>query len=135
MRSLAANGRSQVEVPPEVLADLDGDARNETSRVPVAVRAAVLERDGSSCRICGSYVKEPAVHHIEYRSEGGPNVLGNLVTTHWMYAPACHERVHASKRLWQPILQEVVKHDGLTGNELLRAYRHALGVAGGPLRR
>jgi hypothetical protein len=107
----------------------DGDAQAETKAVPAAVRAAVLERDGHSCRVCGSYAKEPAVHHISYRSEGGLHVVENLVTVHWMYEPRCHERAHADKGLWQPLLAEVVKHDGMTAMGLLRRYRAAQGCS------
>lgn len=92
--------------------------------IPGRVRLAVMERDQGTCRLCGSGVGDQgALHHIDYRSEGGPHEPGNLVTVHWMYWPRCHERIHASKRLWQPILREVVKHDGLTGYQLLRWYR------------
>lgn len=60
------------------------------------------------------------MHHIEYRSEGGLNVIENLVTVHWMYDPRCHELVHSSKRLWQPLLLVVVQRDGVNARQLLR---------------
>lgn len=88
--------------------------------MPPAVRAFVLDRDGGCCRVCGATARDPAVHHIEYRSEGGLNVATNLVTVHWMYDPRCHELVHSLKRLWQPILLVVVQHNGVNARQLLR---------------
>jgi len=95
-------------------------AEAETNSVPPAVRKAVLERDGGNCRVCGATVENPALHHIEYLSEGGKNVAENLITVHWMFWPRCHEVVHSNKRLWQPILKIVVKHDGINARQLLR---------------
>jgi 5-methylcytosine-specific restriction endonuclease McrA len=95
-------------------------ARGETEAIPPAVRAAAYQRDNGCCRVCGSTAAEPALHHIVYRSEGGLNVVENVVTVHWMYWPRCHETVHSNKRLWQPLLLEVVKHDGLNARQLLR---------------
>lgn len=103
------------------------DGHTETLEVPAATRAQVLDRDNGNCRVCGAHAENPAVHHIFYRSEGGGpdglHVLSNLVTVHWMFAPRCHEVVHGSKGLWQPLLAEVVKYDGMTARGLLRAYQ------------
>lgn len=89
--------------------------------IPTSVRIQVEERDMGICRVCGSHTKgQAALHHIRYRSEGGLHLVENLVTVHWMYWPRCHERVHASKRLWQPLLLETVKHDGMTAMQLRR---------------
>lgn len=94
--------------------------------IPGAVRQECADRDGGNCRVCGAGVGDQgALHHIEYRSEGGLHVAENLVTVHWMYWPRCHELVHGNKRLWQPILLEVVKHDGLYARQLLRWARRA----------
>lgn len=91
------------------------------SDIPPAVRAAVVARDEGTCRVCGTWVgDEGALHHIEYRSQGGQHTVENLVTVHWMYAPRCHERVHSQKALWQPILLETVKHDGMNAMQLRR---------------
>lgn len=89
--------------------------------IPPVVRREVLERDRGICRVCGSHTGEQgALHHVVYRSEGGAHLASNLVTVHWMFAPRCHELVHQNKRLWQPILLEVVKHDGLTAFQVRR---------------
>ncbi len=98
----------------------------ETDQVPAAVRAAAYERDGGICRVCGRFTDTPGLHHIEYKSEGGLNVLENLITIGWTPGHDCHLAVvHQSKRLWQPILKVVVQHDGITGRSLLRWARTA----------
>lgn len=89
--------------------------------VPAAVRAAVIERDNSCCRVCGRYVEHPALHHIEYRSEGGANSVENLIVVGWLPGHDCHlSVVHANKRLWQPILKLLVNRPDLTGLAVLR---------------
>lgn len=81
----------------------------EDVEVPRAVRAEVIERDGSCCRVCGLYVRYPALHHIDYRSQGGRHVPENLIVIGWLWEHDCHlPVVHRNKRLWQPILQVVV---------------------------
>ena len=92
--------------------------------MPAAVRLEVIERDGSCCRVCGRFVQYPALHHIDYRSQGGLNVPANLVVVGWYGDHECHLSVaHANKRLWQPILAHVAVRPGLTGVSVLRAYR------------
>lgn len=95
-------------------------AQAETEAIPARVRAEAFARDNGNCRVCGATVEHPALHHITYRSEGGLHVVENLVTVHWMFWPRCHELVHSNKKLWQPVLLEVVKHDGLNARQLLR---------------
>jgi hypothetical protein len=93
--------------------------------VPADVRDMVLERDGSSCRVCGRYVEYPALHHIRYRSEGGLDVPANLITIGWLPGHDCHlPVVHANKRLWQPILLEIAEKPWLTA---LQQRRHQAG--------
>lgn len=88
--------------------------RDETT-VPKNVRSQVIARDNSCCRVCGRYVEYPALHHIHYVSEGGPNTVENLVCVGWQPGHDCHLNVvHRNKRLWQPILELVVAHDGTT---------------------
>ena len=86
------------------------------SDIPGPVRLAVHDRDQGTCRMCGSFATAPHLHHVDYRSQGGRHVVGNLVTLHF----GCHDRVHQDKGLWQPILREVVQHPGLNGMQLLR---------------
>ncbi|MEO6157152.1 MAG: HNH endonuclease signature motif containing protein [Ilumatobacteraceae bacterium] len=92
----------------------EGDAKWETGQIPPALRAEVLARDGGVCRFCGAVPESPAMHHVRYRSEGGLNVLENLITVHWMFAPRCHEKIHANKGRWQEIGLYVAKNPGLT---------------------
>lgn len=102
----------------------------EDHDVPSSVRRAVIERDGSCCRVCGVYCELPALHHIEYRSEGGDNSPENLITIGWLPGHDCHlSVVHANKRLWQPILKQVViAPPGVTAFSIFRAERgHSFG--------
>lgn len=87
--------------------------------LPSQVRTHVLDRDGGCCRLCGQFREVQHVHHIIYRSQGGQDVPRNLVTLDWK----CHDTVHANKRLWLPILHQVVVTPGVNGLALLRWYR------------
>lgn len=50
------------------------------------------------CRWCGAPGTE--VHHIVYRSSGGPDVATNLI----FLCGECHMRAHSSKAAYQPLL-------------------------------
>lgn len=71
--------------------------------VPAQVRAAVLLRDRGRCRYCG--VQSSHLHHVAYRSEGGPHVVSNLI----VLCSVCHSMVHSSKAYWKPLLLEVLR--------------------------
>lgn len=89
--------------------------------VPSDVRDYVIDRDNSCCRVCGRYVEHPALHHIRYRSQGGLDVPGNLVTIGWLPGHDCHiPVVHANKRLWQPILLQIADRPGITALQARR---------------
>jgi 5-methylcytosine-specific restriction endonuclease McrA len=66
------------------------EATREDEHIPDDLRAFVLDRDGRCCRVCGRYVEYPALHHIEYRSEGGLDVPSNLITIGWLFDHDCH---------------------------------------------
>lgn len=68
-----------------------------TPKVEVAVRFEVRKRD-TCCRFCGA--RGTQCHHIIYRSQGGPDVIGNLV----LLCASCHALVHTSKEAFQPLL-------------------------------
>lgn len=71
--------------------------------IPHDVRQRTFEADGHRCRFCGTeYVLH--LHHIKYRSEGGPHEVSNLI----VLCLACHELVHTNKGRFQPLLQEIV---------------------------
>jgi hypothetical protein len=53
--------------------------RRELDRTtPPRMRRRVLERDGHRCRCCGRRIPLH-VHHIDFRSEGGPTRMWNLI--------------------------------------------------------
>lgn len=103
------------------------ELERDPKTVPKNVRSEVIERDGSCCRVCGRYVEHPALHHILYRSQGGPNTAENLVVVGWLPGHDCHLNVvHRNKRLWQPLLELVVAHPGTTAFQWHRWMKDAL---------
>ena len=72
------------------------------SRIPPGTRRAVHFRDGCRCRWCGGSVN--ALHHVRYRSEGGPDDVDNLLSL----CRRDHELAHSDKRRWQPVLLHVL---------------------------
>lgn len=63
------------------------------------MREQIRKRDGHCCRFCGK-PRDLQIHHIRYRSEGGPDHELNLITL----CQEHHSLVHSNKRLWQPVL-------------------------------
>lgn len=63
------------------------------------IREAVRARDGHRCRWCGG-TDGIEVHHVRYRSQGGPDHHSNLLTL----CAEHHRKAHGNKRYWQPIL-------------------------------
>lgn len=76
-------------------------AENRRTRRAAAkkVRAEVRGRDGHQCQCChipvfvnaSNPLQRAQVHHIQYRSRGGPNEHRNLVTV----CAECHAKIHA----------------------------------------
>ena len=81
----------------------DGDGVSEQTRT------AVLVRDKGRCRACGKKlaVDSAHVHHIIYRSQGGPHTEENLITL----CEQCHGIAHSNKRVNQPRLKEAVANN------------------------
>lgn len=72
---------------------------------PAATRAAVIERDGCRCLLCGETRSKLDLHRVRYpRCEYAAD---NCVL---LCVARCHiPIVHANKRLWQPILLEYIR--------------------------
>ena len=64
--------------------------RQQTEDKPVY--QAVHARDGGICQVCGIYCGQSIhLHHIIYRSLGGPTTLENLLSV----CQKCHAGIHA----------------------------------------
>lgn len=99
-------------------------SREQSLSIPMAIREQVLERDGGVCRLCGR--TNVIAHHIRYGGDeigmGGRRFhsVGNIVSLGQHYEHQCHERVHAAKQLWTPLLIRVVEMPGVTAFALYR---------------
>lgn len=69
------------------------------TRIPGSVRDRVRRRDDDKCQWCGS-LQDLQIHHVRYRSEGGPDHQKNLITL----CAAHHEMAHSNKKKYQPVL-------------------------------
>ncbi|MGZ4745639.1 MAG: HNH endonuclease [Oryzihumus sp.] len=102
---------------------MKGVRGDEDLLTPTAVRQATIARDGGSCRLCGAFQGPRGCrHHIIYRSQGGLDVVENLVTLGWLPGSCCcHQRAH-SEPVWRDLLLEVVKpeNQGATALQLRR---------------
>jgi len=54
------------------------DPNFEYPEITKELRAYVLERDNELCQICGKSGSH--LHHVNYKSKGGPNCANNLIT-------------------------------------------------------
>ena len=104
----------------------------ETVEIPQKMRDAVDERDQGFCRMCGKFLGERrAIHHIFFGGDlqgmGGRrnHALDNLVSLCWLPGDmGCHERAHAQKGFWQPLLAHVVTEQSrVTAFQLARWIR------------
>jgi hypothetical protein len=90
---------------------------------PTAVRQEVIARDQGFCRLCGMFQGYRGCrHHIVYRSQGGLDVVLNLVTLGWLPGSCCcHQRAHSHPE-WRELLLEVVlpENAGATALQLRR---------------
>jgi len=72
-------------------------------RIPGNCRDTVRRRDRDKCRWCGTTgtdVNALNLHHVRYRSEGGPDTPRNLLTLCFN----CHKKTHTNKRKYQPVM-------------------------------
>jgi Holliday junction DNA helicase RuvB len=89
----------------DVLRRADGEAADRPT--PSWLRDRVLLRDGCCCRSCGSR-RQLMVHHIVWRSQGGPTRAWNLICL----CARCHALVHAALLVLRGARQEEVTfHD------------------------
>ena len=91
--------------------------------VPSDVRDYVLERDQNCCRVCGRWQESPALHHIVFRSQGGPDLPSNLITVGWTpYSCNCHLKVaHGpNARYWREIFLAITDKPALTALQVRR---------------
>ena len=73
----------------------DHFAKEDAKNIPQSVRLAVLHRDGGQCQLCGtSGENRLQLHHVIYRSHGGPHLESNLVTLCFR----CHADVHEGRQ-------------------------------------
>lgn len=67
-------------------------SNEESERTPPAPQSLkdelYFERANQQCEWCGERADQPEVHHIEPRSEGGPNEPSNLI----VLCPGCHAK-------------------------------------------
>lgn len=67
--------------------------------LPAKKRQRLIDRDGGRCRRCdGSEYLH--IHHVRFRSEGGPDNSKNLLSL----CQRCHDIVHRNKKHYQPLL-------------------------------
>jgi len=90
--------------------------------VPTRVREFVIERDNSCCRVCGRHVETPALHHIQFRSQGGLDVPSNLITIGWLPGHDCHlTYAHGrNARSWREIFLAIAERPDLTALQVRR---------------
>ncbi len=102
-------------------------SRTETLAIPHLLRLEVDDRDNQVCRVCGRWQGEArALHHIHFGGDrqgmGGrrEHTLENLITVCWMWSGNCHDLVHAHKRLYLPLLEQLTVTPGVTAMQLRR---------------
>lgn len=71
----------------------------QPGRIPGSVRDHVRRRDNEKCQWCGTDA-ELQIHHVRYRSEGGPDNKRNLI----LLCAEHHTMAHSNKKKYQPIL-------------------------------
>lgn len=80
----------------------------------------VVQRDDGICSICGS-TWSPEIHHIIYRSHGGPDEAWNLITL----CKSHHQEVHRyPKRYPKWIFHGAIQH-GMTAHGYAQAVQTA----------
>lgn len=65
--------------------------------IPAPIRAKVLDRDGNRCARCAGWSPDGMnLHHRQLRSQGGKNVISNLISLCGSGTTGCHGWAHAN---------------------------------------
>lgn len=72
--------------------------KRKESRLDADLRRRIRARDGQACRWCGGAGEQ--IHHVLYRSQGGPDHVSNLI----LLCAEHHAKAHSNKNHWQPTL-------------------------------
>ena len=75
------------------------DKRKKVKAASMKMRQDVRGRDGNQCQSChipvfvhaANPLHRAQVHHIQFRSQGGQNVMKNMITV----CAECHAKIHA----------------------------------------
>ena len=78
-------------------------AKQQKNQLDPKIKSAVIHADGERCRFCGTKFNLH-VHHIKYRSEGGTDTMGNLITL----CVEHHGTVHSDKGKYQKLCFDIV---------------------------
>ena len=94
-------------------------------------RSAILHRDNYTCQCCGKKKCRLEVHHIKFRSNGGTDDEGNLITL----CEDCHKGVHAgtivlNKRPKKSKNLKHATHMSIIRSQLLKVYPKAVETFG-----
>lgn len=99
--------------------------------IPMDMRRKVMDRDYERCRLCGRTDGVMVIHHIMY----GGDVVGmggrryhhpdNLVTLGGYIGHDCHSVAHSNKKLWQPLLLQVVQEPPVITAAMLRRWNRS----------
>ena len=65
--------------------------------IPASVKQQVFDRDNWTCRWCEVPGGALDAHHIQRRSQGGKDVVENLIAVHRVCHQQIHERVAEAK--------------------------------------
>lgn len=77
--------------------------RVDVAAVSPAMYDEIMRRDRKRCRFCGSR-NNLHVHHVLYRSQGGPGENWNLITLCAIH----HNIVHSNKSKYMPLCRGVI---------------------------
>src|SRR5690606_7211647 len=93
--------------------------KSTSNPMPPRLRESVMRKDSNRCRACRSR-NGLDVHHIYYKSQGGPHEASNLITL----CKECHiPIVHADKKRFQPLCLGIVWLREVYGDRHMTLYQ------------